>query len=471
LALALPVFFWDLEKSESPLDHSDDAVEDYTPHDAAMAILADLAYLNGATGQIHSVLFDSSFKHKKIDNKCPSAELAARNVELSQDSYAQHKTYQSQDGKPCWYSVAEEQNEVVYVVIRGTQGFNDVLSDLNIRVQEIYLCGHRCQVHAGECTECPFCLPSAVPKTCTGINASALFVIEDSKPHISPFLSKGFSLVFTGHSLGAGTAALAAAHCRSQNEDGYKDATAVTFACPGIISGKECAKVIKQFVTAFIFGFDAVPRMSGVAIFNLLDKIYSNNWKEKSMARLAEEATKRLGVLGAMASSLLTPTKAPEKTKKKKQKQPLTRVQAEIEEGKASRLALLLRLAFTLHLQRARRSLNTPTSCPSDFSSTASRRTAPESRIRAKRKIFTTSFCRIKVFVHLLCNCFGAYICCSNADPLAFIKNHRYRLCHKLTPIFDRYYDTIQAFNCISSRAQYGQVSQALMITPKTRPT
>lgn len=153
LALALPAFFWDLEKSESPLDYSDDAVEDYTPHDAAMAILADLAYLNGATGQIQSVLFDSSFKHKKINNKCPSAELAARNVELSQDSYAQHKTYQSQDGKPCWYSVADEQNEVVYVVIRGTQGFNDVLSDLNIRVQEIDLCGHRCQVHAGECTE------------------------------------------------------------------------------------------------------------------------------------------------------------------------------------------------------------------------------------------------------------------------------------------------------------------------------
>jgi hypothetical protein len=64
----------------------------------------------------------------------------------------------------------------------------------------------------------------------------------------------------------------------------------------------------------------------------------------------------------------------------------------------------------------------------------------------------------------LLCNCFGAYICCLNADPLAFIKNHRYRLCHQLTPIFDRCYDTIQAFNCISSRAQYGQVSEALWI-------
>jgi hypothetical protein len=148
----------------------------------------------------------------------------------------------------------------------------------------------------------------------TGINAAALFVIDDSKAHVSPFLAKGFSLVFTGHSLGAGTAALAAAHARSGSEDGYKEATAVTFACPGVIScGKECNKVLKTFVTTFILGFDIVPRATGLAIFNLLDKIFSNNWKEKVWLKIvaeakekaaeatkkAEEAKKKMGPLGA----------------------------------------------------------------------------------------------------------------------------------------------------------------------------
>jgi ABC-type proline/glycine betaine transport system substrate-binding protein len=173
----------------------------------------------------------------------------------------------------------------------------------------------------------------------TGINASALFVIEDSRIHIAPFLARGFSLVFTGHSLGAGTAALAAAHARSGSEDGYKDATAVTFACPGIISGKASIKAMKTFVTTFIYGFDVVPRASGVAIFKLLDRIFSNNWKEKTMEWMAEEAKKKVlekmgtGVLGSIAGGILSSTQTPAK-KKKKLKQP-AQVQPEIEEGNA----------------------------------------------------------------------------------------------------------------------------------------
>jgi hypothetical protein len=350
LAMALPAYFWDLEKKEkklekrqeSPFDYSEEAKVEYAGSDAAMAILADLAYLNGASGEIRSALFDSSFKHKHINEKCPSAELASRGIVLSENSYAQHKSYESQPGNPCWYSVADEDNEVVYVVVRGTSGAGDLLSDLKIQVQDIDLCGHPCKVHSGASAASaalaapPFLLCLMV---FTGINASALFVIEDSRTHIAPFLAKGFSLVFTGHSLGAGTAALAAAHARSRSEDGYKDATAVTFACPGIISGKASIKVMKTFVTTFIYGFDVVPRASGVAIFKLLDKIFSNNWKEKTMEWLAEEAKKKVlekmgtGVLGSIAGGILSSAQTPAK-KKKKLKQP-AQVQPEIEEGNA----------------------------------------------------------------------------------------------------------------------------------------
>ena len=170
----------------------------------------------------------------------------------------------------------------------------------------------------------------------SGIDDSALFVIEESKTHIAPFLSKGFSLVFTGHSLGAGTAALAAAHSRSAGGEGYKDATAVTFACPGVIAAKNgdgsknaACKAMKKFVTTYILGYDVVPRAAGVAVFRLLDDIFSNNWKEKTKKKVEEEAKKKMGAaagmmggaMSKMAAAIPPPTaeeKAAEDAKKQK---------------------------------------------------------------------------------------------------------------------------------------------------------
>jgi hypothetical protein len=161
-------------------------------------------------------------------------------------------------------------------------------------------------------------------------------VIEQSKSHIAPFLSKGFSLVFTGHSLGAGTAALAAAHSRSAGGEGYKDATAVTFACPGVIAAKNgdgsknaACKAMKKFVTTYILGYDVVPRAAGVAVFRLLDDIFSNNWKEKTKKKVEEEAKKKMGAaagmmgnaMSKMAAAIPPPTaeeKAAEDAKKQK---------------------------------------------------------------------------------------------------------------------------------------------------------
>jgi len=202
-------------------------------------------------------------------------------------------------------------------VIRGTQDPADVLSDLNIQTKDVDICGHAAKVHSG-------------------IDDSALFVIEESKTHIAPFLSKGFSLVFTGHSLGAGTAALAAAHSRSAGGEGYKDATAVTFACPGVIAAKNgdgsknaACKAMKKFVTTYILGYDVVPRAAGVAVFRLLDDIFSNNWKEKTKKKVEEEAKKKMGAaagmmggaMSKMAAAIPPPTaeeKAAEDAKKQK---------------------------------------------------------------------------------------------------------------------------------------------------------
>lgn len=177
-----------------------------------------------------------------------------------------------------------------------------------------------------------------------GINDSALFVIESSKPHIAPFLEKGFKLVFTGHSLGAGTAALAAAHARTNGGDGYSGATAITFACPGIISAKNkdgsksaACKAMKAFVTTHILGYDIVPRASGMAVFTLLDSIFSNNWKEKTKKKLEEEAKKKMGAaagaLGGMMSKAAAALPPPSQEEIAAKAAEAKKIQDEIAEG------------------------------------------------------------------------------------------------------------------------------------------
>lgn len=157
LAMALPAYIWDLEQAK-PFDYSKPTKKgvnpkvNYTPNDQAMAILASLAYKDGAKGEIKDLLFNGSSTYSLI-GKNAGKELAAKGVTLSEASYAQLSSYTSDKGKPCWFSVADETKKVVYIVIRGTQDPADVLSDLNIQTKDVDICGHAAKVHSGSCAK------------------------------------------------------------------------------------------------------------------------------------------------------------------------------------------------------------------------------------------------------------------------------------------------------------------------------
>ena len=59
-------------------------------------------------------------------------------------------------------------------------------------------------------------------------------------------------------------------------------------------------------MTTYILGYDVVPRAAGVAVFKLLDNIFSNNWKEKTKKKLEEEAKKRLGASAGMLGGAMS---------------------------------------------------------------------------------------------------------------------------------------------------------------------
>ena len=74
-------------------------------------------------------------------------------------------------------------------------------------------------------------------------------------------------LWLVGHSLGAGTASLAAFEFNEHSVNGTIDANALGFGTPAVVS-KELSERMKETVTTVINDADCIPRMSGAAIVN-----------------------------------------------------------------------------------------------------------------------------------------------------------------------------------------------------------
>jgi len=74
-----------------------------------------------------------------------------------------------------------------------------------------------------------------------------------------------FSVVVTGHSLGAGTSVILAFLLKLK----YSDVKCYAFGPPGALLNQSAYNVSKQFVTSIVVGDDIVPRLSYVAYGNL----------------------------------------------------------------------------------------------------------------------------------------------------------------------------------------------------------
>lgn len=78
-----------------------------------------------------------------------------------------------------------------------------------------------------------------------------------------------YSLVLTGHSLGAGTATLLAVLLRPR----FPSCRAVVFSPPAAVTTAECAASLSGFVTSVALGNDIIPRASELALRRLRDDL------------------------------------------------------------------------------------------------------------------------------------------------------------------------------------------------------
>ncbi|KAL3876663.1 hypothetical protein ACJMK2_034468 [Sinanodonta woodiana] len=155
---------------------------------------------------------------------------------------------------PFFVAIDREDNAVV-VAIRGTLSLRDVLTDLNAECEELTIDGlpDTCITHKGILQAAKY-VHSVL---------QSLHILERAFEHAQ----QGAKLVITGHSLGAGAAALLSILLRPQ----YPDLICFPFSTPGGLMSLNASKYTQEFMCSVILGKDLVPRL-GISTMEDLKK-------------------------------------------------------------------------------------------------------------------------------------------------------------------------------------------------------
>ncbi|XP_017271738.1 diacylglycerol lipase-beta [Kryptolebias marmoratus] len=166
-----------------------------------------------------------------------------------------------------FFVALDHQNEAVVVAVRGTLSLKDALTDLSAECENLPVEGvtGACFAHKGMCQTANYIYKKLV-------NDGILTQAFSDAPE--------YKLVITGHSLGAGTAALLAVLLRSS----FPTLQCYAFSPPGGLLSKALADYSKDFVLSVVLGKDLIPRLSipnMEALKRRLLKVVSNCSKPK----------------------------------------------------------------------------------------------------------------------------------------------------------------------------------------------
>lgn len=215
------------------------------------ALLADAAYLN-------------------------SADLLARRTHLKKENIL-HCDWQVKIIRPCFFVAYDHKEKAVVLCIRGTASLKDALTDVAGTVDPFLTgVGHRGIVRAAEWFQKNM------------LDSLKTWCREKSNG----------KLIITGHSLGAGTAALLS--MLLQNE--FDGVECFAFAPPAVLSTGLCS-VSESVVTSVICEDDIVPRFSTMAVETLRQEVIDYPWAEEmkqdmkasQVGKLAIETKNKLG--------------------------------------------------------------------------------------------------------------------------------------------------------------------------------
>jgi len=158
--------------------------------------------------------------------------------------------------QPAHLVVHDMRRREAVVVVRGTLSVADVVADLGADEVDFFLGG----------------------KAHRNILLSACNVLRSVAPALEQLAGQVDSIVFTGHSLGGGVAAYAAALCTELLDDGQAphaestpEVRCFSFGSPGLCS-LEVSCGLRDRITSFCHAHDIVPRLSFGHVLELHDR-------------------------------------------------------------------------------------------------------------------------------------------------------------------------------------------------------
>jgi sn1-specific diacylglycerol lipase len=166
--------------------------------------------------------------------------------------------------KACPYVIAiDREKKSVVLTIQGTFSLESLVADLNVRPVPMQLYADKCDA---------FAAPSMANEYChSGMLQCALHLYRELERHktLDQLLLgeraklPGYSLVLTGHSLGAGCAAILSKMLRGK----FPDLQCLCFAPPGCVVSLAAAQDRK--ITSYVLDTDLVPRLSVESVVGL----------------------------------------------------------------------------------------------------------------------------------------------------------------------------------------------------------
>lgn len=156
-----------------------------------------------------------------------------------------HVSFHNQIYEIPFYVALDHKREAILVAVRGTLSLKDVLTDLSAECEDLPIEGvsGACYAHKGICQAASYIYKKLIND---GILNQAFSIAPEYK------------LVITGHSLGAGAAAVLAVLLRNS----FPTLQCYAFSPPGGLLSKALADYSKTFVMSVVLGKDLVPRLS-----------------------------------------------------------------------------------------------------------------------------------------------------------------------------------------------------------------
>ncbi|XP_030838432.1 sn1-specific diacylglycerol lipase beta [Strongylocentrotus purpuratus] len=188
------------------------------------------------------------------DNCCQCNTTAIRSLAGADEEDLLYVSFKNKIFQSPFFVALDHTHKSVVIAIRGTLSFKDMLTDVSADAERLDIEGHEIYAHRGIANNSKYILNKL----------KELNLLEDAFQR-----HPDYKLVISGHSLGAGVAAILSILLREQ----YPEIKAYAFAPPGGLINAEGVLYSQSFVTAVVLGEDIVPRMSMCTIEQLRDSL------------------------------------------------------------------------------------------------------------------------------------------------------------------------------------------------------